>query len=308
MHDIWNPWHGCRKASEGCDRCYMFSNDRRRGLDPTEVRRSKTGFDYPLRRRRDGSLAVRPGELIRVCMNSDFFIEEADAWREEAWDIIRARPDVRFFLLTKRPERARACLPADWPGREGERGGWPNVMLNVSCENQRRANERIPQLLELPFAHRGIMCTPLIGAVSIAEATAGVDGPAFGPYGIEQVVAGGENYEDPRPCDFDWIRSLRRECEAADVTFAFIETGSVFVKDGRTYRLPSKRFQSWQAFKSGMSRQGRPIEWRLRYPLGMEVSAEELYRPSYGPQCAECGSRLICNGCAGCATCMQQLP
>ena len=306
MHDIWNPWHGCRKASEGCGRCYMFSNDRRRGLDPTEVRCSKTSFDYPLRHRRDGSLAVRPGELIRVCMNSDFFIEEADAWREEAWDIIRARPDVRFFLLTKRPERVRACLPADWPGREGEHGGWPNVMLNVSCENQRRANERIPQLLDLPFAHRGVMCTPLIGAVSLAEATAGVAGPAFGPDGIEQVVAGGENYEDPRPCDFDWIRSLRHECEAADVTFAFIETGSVFVKDGRTYRLTNKRLQSRQAFKSDMSRQGRRIEWRLRYPLGMEVPAEELYRPSYGPQCSECGSHLICNGCAGCASCMQR--
>ena len=282
----------------------MFSNDRRRGLDPTEVRRSKTGFDYPLRRRRDGRPAVRPGELIRVCMNSDFFIEEAGAWRAEAWNIIRARPDVRFFLLTKRPERVRACLPLDWPGREGAHGGWPHVMLNVSCENQRRANERIPQLLSLPFAHRGIMCTPLIGGVSLAEATAGFDGPALGSGGIEQVVAGGENYENPRPCDFDWIRSLRRECEAADVTFAFIETGSVFVKDGRAYRLPSRRLQSQQAYRFGMSRRGRPIKWQLHYPLGMEIPPEELYHPSYGPQCTECGSRLICNGCSGCARCM----
>ncbi|MBO4344151.1 MAG: DUF5131 family protein, partial [Victivallales bacterium] len=21
MHDIWNPWHGCRKISEGCQHC-----------------------------------------------------------------------------------------------------------------------------------------------------------------------------------------------------------------------------------------------------------------------------------------------
>ena len=25
MHDIWNPWHGCVKCSEGCQNCYSFS-------------------------------------------------------------------------------------------------------------------------------------------------------------------------------------------------------------------------------------------------------------------------------------------
>ena len=28
MHDIWNPWHGCRKCSEGCENCYMYFLDR----------------------------------------------------------------------------------------------------------------------------------------------------------------------------------------------------------------------------------------------------------------------------------------
>lgn len=27
MHDIWNPWHGCRKCSEGCRNCYMYYLD-----------------------------------------------------------------------------------------------------------------------------------------------------------------------------------------------------------------------------------------------------------------------------------------
>ena len=45
--------------------------------------------------------------MIRVCMTSDFFLEEADAWRDEAWSIMRQRPDVKFFLLTKRPQRVR---------------------------------------------------------------------------------------------------------------------------------------------------------------------------------------------------------
>lgn len=28
MHDIWNPWHGCVKCSEGCENCYMYYLDK----------------------------------------------------------------------------------------------------------------------------------------------------------------------------------------------------------------------------------------------------------------------------------------
>lgn len=93
-------------------------------------------------------------KLIRVCMTSDFFLEEADGWREEAWEMMRMRPDVNFFLLTKRPQRVEKCLPNDW------NSGWENIMLNVSCENQMRADERIPLLLQLPFKHKGVLCAP----------------------------------------------------------------------------------------------------------------------------------------------------
>ena len=80
----------------------------------------------------------KSGELIRVCMTSDFFLPEADAWRAEAWNIMYARPDVKFFLLTKRPKRVYETLPPDF----GD--GWENIFFNVTCENQRRADERIP--------------------------------------------------------------------------------------------------------------------------------------------------------------------
>lgn len=159
MHDIWNPWHGCVRVSEGCAHCYMFAMDSARGQDGSVVRRNKTTFNYPLQRARNGSFKVRPGELIRICMNSDFLIDQADPWREEVWDIIHSRPDVRFFILTKRPERFAECLPADW----GD--GWDNVLLNVTCENQRLADERIPLLLATPAKHKDIMCAPFIGPV-----------------------------------------------------------------------------------------------------------------------------------------------
>lgn len=326
MHDIWNPWHGCTKVSEGCAHCYMFSQDAARGLDGAQVRRNKGGFAYPLARRRDGTYKVRSGELIRVCMTSDFFVEESDPWRDEVWDIIHARPDVRFFILTKRPERMREHLPADWGA------GWENVMLNVTCENQRRADERIPILLATPARHKGVMCAPFIGRVDLERylaagdaAARGGGAAAVGPEGdgrggdgpdatstaglvvrgcgIEQVIAGGENYEGARPCDFDWVRLLSRQCRAHDVTFAFIETGSVFVKDGRTYRLPGKTLQAEQAYRAGVQHRGREIAWRLTDPIGLAIPPEELYVRRFRARCARCGSRLICNGCANCGLC-----
>jgi protein gp37 len=244
-----------------------------------------------LQKDRTGSYKVRSGELLRVCMTSDFFLEEADAWRSEAWDIIRQRPDVKFFLLTKRPQRVKDCLPADW----GD--GWEHVMLNVSCENQRRADERIPILHGLPFKHKGIMCAPFIGAVSIESYLQ--EGQ------LEQVICGGENYDGARACNFDWVKHLQAECIAHNVTFCFIETGSLFIKDGKRYYMPKKQVQSEMAFRSGMNYEGKPIEWKLTTPLGIEIPKQELYVPHYREHCEQCGSRLICNGCSDCGKCEQ---
>ena len=101
-------------------------------------------------------------------------------------------------------------------------------MFNVSCENQRRADERIPILLELPFKHKGIMCAPFIGPVSIVR---------YLPEGqIEQVLCDGENYGGARPCHYEWFNALSNECVAYDdETFVFGSTGRRFVKDGKQY-------------------------------------------------------------------------
>ncbi len=79
MHDIWNPWHGCHKISKGCEPCYVRYQDGQRGGNASRIFRTKAGLDYPLQRRRDGSYCIQAAELIRVCMTSDFFLEEADA-------------------------------------------------------------------------------------------------------------------------------------------------------------------------------------------------------------------------------------
>ena len=91
MHDIWNPWHGCVKCSEGCAHCYMYFLDSQRGHNGAEIYRTKTGFHYPLSRDRAGNYKVKSGEQLRVCMTSDFFLEQADPWRREAWGVVDGR-------------------------------------------------------------------------------------------------------------------------------------------------------------------------------------------------------------------------
>jgi len=211
VHDIWNPWHGCRKCSEGCENCYMYFLDGLRDKDGSEIYRTKAGFRYPLSKDRNGRYKVQSGEMIRVCMTSDFFLEEADAWRDEAWSIMRQRPDVKFFLLTKRPQRVAQCLPMDW----GD--GWENVMFNV--------------------------------------------------------------------------------------TFVFCGTGRRFVKDGKLYQIEKSSVQSQQAFRSGLSFKGKPMEFKLHDGWGYPIPEEQLYVPYFGQHCRECGMRISCNGCSRCGKC-----
>ena len=76
------------------------------------------------------------------------------------------------------------------------------------------------------------------------------------------------------------------------------------MKDGKTYRIPDKRTQSVQAFRSGLSYQGREIHFHLTDEWGYEIPEEELYVPHYHPvTCRECASRLTCNGCSDCGKC-----
>lgn len=290
MHDIWNPWHGCHKKSAGCQHCYMFYLDRIHNNSILSDKVYKTNnFNYPLQRNRNGEYKIKPGEQVRVCMTSDFFVEEADEWRMEAWDIIRQRKDVVFFILTKRPERVLNLLPSDWED------GYENVFFNVTCENQMLADERIPILLSLPFKHKGIMCAPFIGEIRIDK--------YLDTGKIEQVIVGGENYDGARACHYEWVNNLYESCKKRDITFSFIETGSVFIKDGKIFNIPDKDIQSLMAFKSGLNYKGKKIEYRLYDEFYNLLNDNDLYKPYFDKKCMTCGSKIICNGCSKCGKC-----
>lgn len=269
----------------------MYALDKQRGQDGRKIFKVKGNFDYPIQRHKDGRYKVQSGEMLRVCLTSDFFLEEADAWRPEAWAIIKQRSDVVFWLLTKRPERVMQCLPENW----GE--GWENVFFNVTAENQWCADERIPLLLQLPFKHKGVVVAPFIGPVSVKN--------YLKENQIKQVSAGGENYDGARPLHYDWVKSLYLECKAADVPFAFIDTGTKFIKDGKCYTFSSKRIQSVMAYKSGLQHEGPAINFHLHSNQPELFASDQIYQKQWSAPCETCGSRLICNGCKKCPVCEQ---
>lgn len=155
---IWNLVHGCHRKSEGCKHCYVFTRDEENGVDTNLVRKTAS-FNLPLRRNQKGEWKIPSGTEVMTCFSSDFFLPEMDAWREEAWEMMRFRRDLRFYMVTKRPERTLQCLPAFW-NEIKER-----ITICCTMENQRRVDERLPVLLSLPLPHKEIIVEPMLGPV-----------------------------------------------------------------------------------------------------------------------------------------------
>src|SRR3990167_4811557 len=110
----WNPWIGCHKVSPGCAHCYAETLvENRMGRKFSEIRRaSPATFNAPLKWHRPmNTFSPSSPQYVFTCSISDFFIEEADAWRDEAWEIIRRTPHLTYQILTKRPERIAGDLP-----------------------------------------------------------------------------------------------------------------------------------------------------------------------------------------------------
>ncbi len=231
----WNPWHGCHKISPGCQHCYVYRMDAAYDKDASIITKTAS-FDLPLKKKRNGEFKLQAGETVYTCFSSDFFLEEADELRIEAWRMIRQRSDLHFFIITKRIHRFTVSLPEDWSD------GYENVTICSTCENQDRANYRLPIFLSLPIRHKAIICEPLLEQIDISP---WLDST------IEEVVIGGESGKEARICKYEWVLDIRRQCVEKGVPFYFRQTGAKFVKDGRLYHIPRKDQHS-QAVKAGI--------------------------------------------------------
>ena len=193
-----NFWYGCRKVSPGCAGCYVYRDMPRFGRDPSKVVRSKTTFYDPLR--------WKDRHFIFTCSWSDFFIEEADAWRDEAWDVIRRTPQHVYQILTKRAGRIANHLPSEWP--------LPNVWLGVTVEDRRHGLPRIDILRDIKAEVRFISGEPLLedlGQINLV--------------GVDWVIIGGESGPKARRMEPDWARRLRDQAIQAGVPVFFKQWG-----------------------------------------------------------------------------------
>lgn len=234
MAVTWNPWHGCDKISPGCANCYVYRRDASVDKDSRVVTKN-AAFDLPVRRTRSGAYKIPPGETVYTCFTSDFLLDKADAWREEAWAMMAERSDLRFLFITKRIDRLAACMPPGWERDFG------HVCIGCTVENQDRADYRLPIFLSLPIARRVVICEPLLTAINLR--------PYLVAGEIAEVVVGGESGSAARPCDYRWVLDIRGQCMDAGVAFHFKQTGARFIKDGRLYRI-ARKFQHAQACRA----------------------------------------------------------
>lgn len=182
-------------------------------------------------------------------------------WLADFMGLVHRTPNLRWLLLTKRPELWRARVNGVsllHPARELS-GGWdpncsdvrevarkwvedgtppPNVAVGVSAEDQTRWNERAPLLLDIPARWRFVSVEPMLGPIDMRlEPPCGKDG-GHNPGGyrvvgadlfkpnILQVIFGGESGPGARPCNVDWIRDGVRQCREAGVKAFVKQLGS----------------------------------------------------------------------------------
>lgn len=232
---IWNPWHGCKKYSEGCQNCYVYRRDDSVGRDASMVAKTSS-FDEPVKLNKDKKYKISSGENVYACMTSDFFIDEADNWRDEAWRMIYQRCDVHFNIITKRIARAKECLPENWGS------GYENVTIGCTVENQKQADIRLHVFKDFPSKHKFIICEPLLEDIDMSK---------FLGAWVSYVSVGGESGQNARICNYDWVLSIRKQCADANVSFIFRQTGANFIKDGRLYKIP-RYMQQYQAKRANI--------------------------------------------------------
>lgn len=283
--ETWNPLRGCRRISPGCEHCYAERQAARpilsgpglpyaglvqfgrQGPRWTGATAGPDQLDVPLRWK-------KPRKVF-PCSMSDLFFEGFSFERIAAvFGIMAATPQHTYQVLTKRIERARRFV--EWAERAGDhvagpvdlftimarnhgselsdpqptRWPLPNVWIGTSVEDQQRADERLPHLLQIPAAVRFVSYEPALGPVdfrpwlrpvacsqcgSPTRAECAKQHPGtlrtvrvgdIPDTGIVWIIVGGESGPGARPFDLAWARATVAQCKAAGVPVFFKQAGA----------------------------------------------------------------------------------
>jgi protein gp37 len=232
----FNPWIGCQRVSPGCEHCYAEARDHhwrpgreRWGPNAPRERTSSENWRKPLRWDRE---AQASGIRRRVFCASlaDVFEDRAEliGWREDLFDLIAVTPYLDWLLLTKRPENIQR-LWSDSHERPNAKT-WPTLWLGTTVEDQRRAHERIPALLQVPAAVHFLSCEPLLEPVRLQLDMHNVQDGVLSTIHIDWVIVGGESGGGARPFEAEWARSILKQCRKSGVK-AFVKQMGAYVVD-----------------------------------------------------------------------------
>jgi len=172
-----------------------------------------------------------------VCDTGDPFHENVSSpFACGAIDVLSDLRRVTFQVLTKRPERMREMIGAYLEANGGRIGHMPsNIWLGITAENQARADERIPILLDTPATLRFVSIEPMLGPVSLA--TEWLD------HGLDWVICGAESGPHRRGFDPGWAEALYNQCAEAGIPFFGKQSGGLH--SGEPLYIGGKQVLEW---------------------------------------------------------------
>lgn len=230
-NETLNPIIGCNKISEGCKNCYAEKMAFRLAhMEWNNINADNyicsygnvvapnvpkwTGQTHFQESQLEKPFKWKKPRMIFVCSMGDLFHESVDfVWIDKVFNIIRDNPQHTFQILTKRPERMQEWFKI-------RINTYNNVWLGVTTENQEQANKRIPILLQIPARIHFISVEPMLSEVDL-ECFPETGCPSNFIHDLDWVICGGESGHNARPIKAEWVRSLKDQCESANVPFFF---------------------------------------------------------------------------------------
>lgn len=245
----WNPVVGCSIVSPGCTNCYAMAMAHR--INQMTLSSHYEGMTKRVNGRAvwTGTVALAPDHILtaplrwkkpcRIFVNSmgDLFHESVpDEWIARIFNVMEQCHHHIFQVLTKRSSRMHRILTGPkrhdlWNARMWHKRSVPvltNVHLGVSCEDQERADERIPDLLATPAAVRFVSAEPLLGPINFRHR-------------LDWIICGGESGPGARPMHVEWARSIRERCKVAGVPFFMKQLGAHVIQDGERITLRDRK-------------------------------------------------------------------